>query len=450
MLRDLFVPDNFQQPPTHALQHGGVVCESANLSAAWLKQFAEKFMQPAIGFERGAKAWQQRAAKAWDQVAQEWRSLQFPEAEELLAALAANTGMSRVMLQEALGNHFGDVWESVLAGWLKQVRKDRGSLNLPIAADYPELVFLVAAGNIPGVAIHPVMQLSLLGVPTLVKNASAEPFLLPAILASLERRDPQVAARLAALTWSRDNLALTEAIMAFNPQLAVFGDDETVANFAERTEEVAGFGDRFSLALVSPDADEPNIFDDLAYDTCMLEQLGCLSPQAILLLTDDWGKVERFSQELANAMARMSEKLPIGSRAPAQQAAIQQWRGAYAARRAAGEKVLLLASAGTEWTVAAAENLDLDERVAYRFARVWPIPSVNKAMSLLRRYELQLQTLATSLTTAEMKIFLPKFFGADTSFVHILETSPRSMQRPPFGWLDQNKAWLQLTRAFIT
>jgi hypothetical protein len=330
------------------------------------------------------------------------------------------------------------------------VRKDRNNPNSPIAAEYPELVFLVAAGNIPGVAIHPVIQLSLLGVPTLVKNASAEPFLLPALLASLEFHDPQVAARVAALTWPRDDLTLTEASMAFNPQLAVFGDDETIANFVKRSDQVAGFGDRFSLALVSPDENEPNIFDDLAYDVCMFEQLGCLSPQAILLLTDDWAKVEHFSRELANAMASMSEKLPIGSRAPAQQAAIQQWRGAYAARRAAGEKVLLLASAGTEWTVAAAENVDLDERVAYRFARVWPIPSIHKTMSLLRRYELQLQSLATSLTTAAMKIFLPQFFGASNPFVHIVETSPRSMQRPAFGWMDQNKAWRQLTRAFIT
>lgn len=449
MLRNFFVPENFQPPPLHESQQDGRIYESASFSAAWLKRFTEKFMQPAIGFEKGAKAWQQRAAKAWDQVAQEWRSLQFPEAEELLAALQAQTGMSRPMLQEALRNHFWDVWDTVLAGWLKQVRRDRGAPNLPIAATYPELVFLVAAGNIPGVAIHPVVQLSLLGIPTLVKNASAEPFLLPAILASLEYHDPQVAARIAALTWPREASALTAAIVASNPQLAVFGDDETIANFEMRSEQVAGFGDRFSLALVNPEADAPNLFDDLAYDVCMFEQLGCLSPQAILLLTDDWEKVEHFSRELANAMARMSAKLPIGLRTPAPQAAIQQWRGAYAARRAAGEKVLLLTSTGTEWTVVAAEAIDLDERVAYRFARVWPIPAIDRAMALLRRYELQLQSLATSLTTAEMKIFLPQFFGAHNPFVHIVETSPGSMQRPAFGWMDQNRAWRQLTRALL-
>ncbi|MGH7452943.1 MAG: acyl-CoA reductase, partial [bacterium] len=386
---------------------------------------------------------------AWSQVAQEWQNLQFPEAENLIRALEARTGLSRKMLQQALRNHFWNMRDSVLQSWLAQVRKDRGPRNLPLATTYPELVFLVAAGNIPGVAIHPVVQLSLLGVPTLVKNASAEPFLLPAILASLARHDPQVASRLAVLTWPRDTSALTEAIMAFNPQLAIFGDDETIANFEEQSEQLAGFGDRFSLALVSPDADEPNIFDNLAYDICMFEQRGCMSPQAILLLTDNWEKAGRFSQELANAMAKMSEKLPIGLRTPAQQAAIQQWRGAYAARRAAGEKVLLLTSVGTEWTVVAAENIDLDERVAYRFARIWPIPSINKAMSILRQYEIQLQALATSLTLDETKMFFPQFWGVDTPFVHIVDTFPGSMQKPVFSWLDQNKAWLRLTRAFI-
>src|SRR5574341_961473 len=311
MLRDFFIPDNFQKPPTPTQQPDDIVYESANLSAAWVKQFSEKFTQPAVGFEKGTEAWQQRAAKAWSQVAQEWRNLQFPEAEALLAALEAKTGLSRPMLQEALRNHFWNVQENVLLNWLAQVRKDRGPRNLPLATTYPELIFLVAAGNIPGMAIHPVVQLSLLGIPTLVKNASAEPFLLPAILSSLARHDPQVASRLAALTWPRDVSALTEAILAFDPQLVIFGDDETIAHFEKRSEQLAGFGDRFSLALVSPHADGPKLFDGLAYDICMFEQLGCLSPQAIILLTDNWEEVARFCRELAAAMAKMNEQLPI-------------------------------------------------------------------------------------------------------------------------------------------
>jgi hypothetical protein len=329
------------------------------------------------------------------------------------------------------------------------VRKDRGPSHLPLATIYPEMVFLVTAGNIPGVAIHPVAQLSLLGIPTLVKNASTEPFLLPAILTSLGRHDPKVASRIAVLTWSRGASELTDTILAFNPQLVVFGDDATIDHFETQSEQLAGFGDGFSLALMSPSGLEPGWMEGLAYDICMFEQMGCLSPQVILLLTDKWEEVEHFCNELAGAMAKMSEKLPIGRRTPAQQTAIQQWRGALAARRAAGEKVILLTGSGTEWTVAAAEQFDLDERVAYRFARVWPVPSIDKVMSILHRYEMQLQELDLGLTLEATKVFLPQFMGVDSPFSHILISFPGHMQKPVFGWLDNNEAWLRLTRTFI-
>jgi hypothetical protein len=100
------------------------------------------------------------------------------------------------------------------------------------------------------------------------------------------------------------------------------------------------------------------------------------------------------------------------------------------------------------WTVVAAENVDLDERVAYRFARVWPIPSINKAMSLLRQYEINCRHWL-SLTQQETAIFFPQFWRSDIPFTHILDTFPGSMQRPVFGWMDHNKAWLRLTRALI-
>jgi hypothetical protein len=449
MLRDFFVPDHFIKPPTGKRERESVFYESAELSTDWLANFIAKFQQPAIGFEKGSKVWQARAAKAWSQVAREWQQLQFPAAEVLLNSLAATTGLSRKMLAEGLRNHFCFMYENVLKSWLLQVRKNRHTKPLPLASNYPHLVFLVAAGNIPGVAIHPVVHLSLLGIPTLVKNASAEPFLLPAILESLARHDPQIAERIAAFTWSRADARLTETALAFEPQLVVFGDDETMARFEEASEQLAGFGDRFSLALVNPGAVEPGVMEGLAYDICMYEQKGCLSPQAILLITEKWEEVERFCKELAEAMVKMNEQLPIGRRTPQQQSAIQQWRGALTARRAAGEKVILLTGNGTEWTVAAAEHFDLDERVACRFARVWPLPSMKKAMAILHRYEMQLVSLMKVPTLAETEATLPQFIGVNSPFMRILDSSPGFMQKPIFGWMDNDDSWFHLTRALI-
>ncbi|MDZ7343358.1 MAG: hypothetical protein ONA90_02465, partial [candidate division KSB1 bacterium] len=220
-------------------------------------------------------------------------------------------------------------------------------------------------------------------------------------------------------------------------------------HFEPHSRQLAGFGDRFSLALVDPNAVGPEQLKGLAYDVCMYEQMGCLSPQAILLLTDQWEAVENFCNAFADAMAKMSEQLPVGRRTPAQHAAVQQWRGALAARRAAGEKIILLRSGGTEWTVAAAEHVDLNERVACRFARVWPIASLPNAMSILHRFERQLQSLATSLTLEETESFVLQFTGIDSPCKHIQITSPGLMQKPIFGWMDNDASWFEVTRALI-
>lgn len=448
MFRDFFIPSNFEAPHTQLRQRaknapGGLLYESAQLSEKWLADFAAKFRQPAIGFKTGSKAYQQRAIKAWSQVAHDWQTMKFRGAKTVLATLAATTGFSEKMLKEALFNHFVVCHAEAFAGWLEAVKHEREK-NAERKINHPALVFLVNAGNIPGVAIHPVIQLSLLGIPTLVKNASAEPFLLPAILMALAQYDSTVAARCAALTWSRSAPALTETVMHCKPALAAFGDDDTMAHFAQQQKRFADFGDRFSLALVNP-ANAKSQLHKLAYDVCMFEQMGCLSPQAILFVTDDWKQVETFCAQLAAAMEKITRQFPAGKRTTAQQAAIQQWRGALAVRAAAGEKIILLTGNGTDWTVAAAGRFDLDERVAWRFARVWPVPTLAQAVTILRQHEAKLQSLALGFSYEEQQQVAIDFPDLTDGASNRLHTLPGFMQRPAFGWLNINDEWKRLT-----
>jgi len=449
MLRDFFIPNGFAEPLTQTRQHesyaqSGVIYASAQLSAEWLAEFATKFRQPAFGFREGSKDWQARAIKAWCQVAREWQKIKFPGAKTILAALAAATGLSQKMLKEALYNHFRVFTEEVLNSWLREVKCDRDR-HAEQKMRYPALAFLVSAGNIPGVAIHPLVHLSVLGIPALVKNSSLEPFLLPAILTTLAKHDPTVASRLAALTWSRSNSDLTQTVMEYNPAVIAFGDDGTIEKFAQRKKHFADFGDRFSLTIVNPHRENLRV-RQMAYDICMFEQMGCLSPQAIILLTADWKKVEEFCARLAKAMAKMSAILPIGKRTAAQHALIQQWRGALAVRSAAGEKIILLTSAGTAWTVAAAEHFDPNERVAYRFARVWPVASIKDLITIVERYKNKLQILLWGNSGRELeKFFASSELGA--AFDNLFFNFAGLAQAPSCGWLDEvNPRWRRLTR----
>jgi len=446
MLRDFFIPCCFDERLTQVQQHtthaeSGLVYETVQLSASELAKLIEKLRQPAYGFKTGSKAWQARAIKAWCKVAEEWKTLSFPEAKNFLASLTSITGLSEKMLQEALYNHFAVFNETILYKWLNRVKRERDQQPAQ-RIDYPELAFVVTAGNIPGVAVHPIIHLSLLGIPTLVKNASTEPLLLPAILETLARHDAEVASRIIALTWSRTHADLTETVMKYHPALVAFGDDDTIAKFSRQKKRLVDFGDRFSLTLVPP-ASAKTRLRQIAYDICMFEQMGCLSPQAIVLFTADWKQVDDFCQQLASAMTKMNETLPGNKRAPAQ---IQQWRGALAARAAAGEKIIVRTSAGTEWTVAAATHFDLDERVAYRFARVWPVASIEEVVEIFQRYQNKLHVLIWGGSSEELQ----KFRKA-CERVHPFDRVPirfaGKAQSPNCGWLDNvNPAWRRLMR----
>ncbi|MDZ7359523.1 MAG: acyl-CoA reductase [candidate division KSB1 bacterium] len=449
MRRDFFIPAGFAEPGTTICQHesdapSGVMYESAQLSAEWLGTFLENFHRPAWGFGKGSKDWQARAIKAWCQVAREWQTLKFSGAEKILTALAAVTGLSSKMLQEALHNHFFVFDAEVLKKWLAFVKRERDQ-HAEDQVKYPALAFLITAGNIPGVAIHPVIHLSLLGIPVLIKNASSEPFLLPAILETLARHDPDVAARIAAFTWPRENADLTRIVLQHNPALIAFGDDQTIEKFAQQKKSFVDFGDRFSLTVVNPVSAKAKM-RHIAYDLCMFEQMGCLSPQAVILLTDDWKKVERFCVQLAEAMRTMNVTLPLGKRSAAQHAAIQQWRGALAARGAAGEKIILLTSTGTDWTVAAAKNFDLNERVACRFARVWPVASIKELAAIIHQYKNKVQTVIWGNSPGELQ----KFFDSPElheTFDDLFYSFAGFAQAPNCGWLDDvNPAWRRLTR----
>jgi len=447
MLRDFFIPSVFDRPPTRLQRHAGygqsgLAYETAQLAPSWLAPALAKLRQPACGFRSGSKAWQARAITAWCKVAAEWKTLRFPGAKKFLVALSATTGLSEKMLREALHNHFGVFDETRLQKWVSRT-KHRRDKHAADKVNYPELVFLIAAGNLPGVAVHPAIHLSLLGIPAVVKNASTEPLLLPAVLETLARHDLEVAARLMALTWPRAQADLTQTIMAHHPALAAFGDDDTIESFSRQKKRLVDFGDRFSLTLALPGVAQSQI-RKIAYDLCMFEQMGCLSPQAIFLFTDDWKEADAFCRRLAPALQRMNVTLPLRRRAPAQHAMIQQWRGALMARAAAGEKVILLTGKGTDWTIAAATYFDLDERVAYRFARVWPVASIRAFAEIFQRCQNHAHVLIWGGSLNELQ----EFWNApelDQKFDRVRFAQTGKAQIPNCGWLeDVNPAWRRL------
>jgi hypothetical protein len=408
-----------------------------------VSRLAQALRRPAIGFGKDSKKWRQRAVKAWHAVAREWERWKFPEAEDVLAQLAANTRTSLPVLRESVANHFRVIEEEPMRDWLEEVHETRAEDET--RTKYPPLAFIIAPGNIPGAALQPVVQFSLLGIPTLIKSAGSEPHLMPALLESLARRDEEVAARLAALSWPRENVAATQAVLEAAPQVVAFGDDDTMAKLRTQSgESLMPFGDRFSAAIVHAAKVKLPTLRKLVYDYAMFDGKGCLSPQAIFALADEWEQVEKLAVHLAGVLSEENKKWPPGNWSLAEKALIQQWRGAWQARAAAGEHAALYQAEDAAWTVVAADEFDLNERVAFRCVRLWWMKSFEEVMLVLKNYTTKLQALAVEVTEHE-HARLALDLDEEEDVLGRLICEPGTLQRPFFSWMASNKQWFELT-----
>lgn len=417
------------------------------ISPAELTSLLLSFRRPAIGFARNAKEWQRRAVSAWHAVARAWENWQFPEAEVVLRRLQANTRMSLPVLRESIANHFREITADAINAWLDEVREARA--DEADAMKYPSLVFVIASGNIPGAALQQVVQLSLLGIPTLVKSASAEPDFMPAVFSALAQQDAEVASRLMALSWPRENIAASDAVLALSPQVIALGDDGTMQQLHVKTGgTLMPFGDRFSAAIIHAKSARVQTLRKLVYDYLMFDGKGCLSPQVVTVIAEQWQEVEQLATHFAGILAEESAKWPAGNWSASEHALIQQWRGEWQARRAAGENIVLYQPADTSWTVVAAEEFDLEQRIAFRAVRLLWVKSFDDVMLILKNYSAKIQALAVEIEDHEHAQLVLDLDEQEEVLGRII-CEPGALQRPAFAWMAINKQWFELTYGVI-
>ncbi len=413
-----------------------------HLSLAELTGLLQSFRRPAIGFEENANSWQRRTVQAWHAVARAWESWQFPEAEEILRRLLVNTRMSMPVLRESIANHFREITAEAMNDWLDEIREARA--DNPNAQAYPSLAFVIASGNIPGAALQQVVQLSLLGIPTLVKSASAEPDFMPAVFFTLAQHDAEVASRLMALSWPRENQEATAAVLALSPQVIALGDDGTMQQLHAKTRgTLMPFGDRFSAVMMRAKSAKIQTLRKLAYDYAMFDGKGCLSPQVVMVIAEQWQEVEQLAMHFAGVLAEESMALPAGNWSAAEHAMIQQWRGEWQARRAAGETIALFQPADTSWTVVAAEEFDLEQRTAFRTVRLVWMKSFDEVMLVLKNYSAKIQALAVEIEDDEHAQLVLDLDEQEEILGRII-CEPGALQRPAFAWMAINKQWFEL------
>jgi hypothetical protein len=361
----------------------------------------------------------------------------------LIGRIAESSGFSRQLIAASL--------QGLLTPFLDGVHLEDFSRKLRMRR---ELVGFVMPGNIAGGGLHEVVIALLAGCSIMIKSATAEPFFFEQLADAIARADGDLAHRLAVFDWGRQEIDLTSAMRECCDRIAVFGDDETIASFDRRSDrypdnsgrrdDLAGFGDRMSCAIVM--SDERSSVEDratevlLARDIALFEQRGCLSPHHIFIHDADGSYTPAFAEKLSAALDRLACELPPPLNLRLEDAAaIRRVRETARWQGLGGKQVHLWEGSNLSWTVIFDRNCSFAESPGFRTVRVSPFLDVEDLARRLdpTRGRLEACAIAGSSSLNRDTRRLVEMFGA--SYV----CGVGKMQSPPIEWPHGSGAFLR-------
>lgn len=305
-------------PPGPLVERGGIVWHAPAWTPEALDAIASHLATAGTAALADLPA--EALADAWLDTAAAFRDPRSPERRRLAPALATTTGLSPAGLDAGLdavlGGVGGEAARHLLAAAARRPAADRSP------------VLVVLAGNLPALAVQPLLPALALRRPVLVKSASAEPLFAPAFVAALARREPRLADAVAAVAWRGGREELEAPLVAACGRVVAYGGEEAIASLRRLAgDRLVAYGPKTSLAGVAADAIASGeglgeVAAGLARDVALFDQRGCLSIAAVY--TD--GDPGRLAAALGDELAALADRLPPGPLDAATAAAVQQVR----------------------------------------------------------------------------------------------------------------------------
>jgi hypothetical protein len=265
----------------------------------------------------------------------------------------------------------------------------------------PPLIFVVNAGNVPGVAVTAAIRGLLVRSGVLLKCPEEEPGLLPLFARSLARESRLLGDSLAAIWWpggsgdpARD--AWTEAagtVVVYGGAPAVRGARERLPSHAD----LVAYGPRVGVAVVLPDAagTEGDAASALARDVCAYEQRGCVSPRIVYLpgTRDPVPFARRMGEALAAAAGEDGAPQPTGEEATAIRSLRAREEMTGYGNRGDAPRVIAPGDDDLSWTVLVGGDPSPVTEGLPRVVRVHGLEDLGALETLLRPLEGRIQSL---------------------------------------------------------
>jgi hypothetical protein len=324
---------------------------------------------------------------AWTETVEAFLDPGSAERRALAPALARRCRLSPEGLAAGLAAVLGGVREAPATALFAGVARARG-----FSPGSRGPVLAVLAGNLPALAVQPLLPALALGRPMFLKSSSTEPFFAPAFLAALTRREPRLAAAVAAAAWPGGDAALEAPLLAGVETILAYGGLEALDDLERRAPgKLVRYGPKTSLAIVGREVEPAAIAPGLARDVALFDQRGCLSIAAVYTAGDP----EELAARLAAALGELARQWPPGPAETAAAAAVQQLRATAEMR---GQTVLFpgraLGQGLGAGTVIVEPEPAFHPSPGLRTVRVHPVPDLAALPVILAPWQGRLQGAA--------------------------------------------------------
>ncbi len=422
-LADAYLPPALPTPATAPARRSGVSYSAARWRPEGLADLAAEL-------ERGGTALRALPdadlLAAWSSAVEAFRDPASPERRALGPALAALTALSPAGLAAGLEAVLGGVRRGPAAALLERARGIAPFAPIaPAAPAAPALVVL--AGNLPALAVQPLLPALALRRPVLLKSPSAEPLFAPAFLAALARREPRLAGAVAAATWPGGDPALEAPLLAAVGRVLAYGGAEMTADLAWRARgKVVAYGPQLSLGVVGREVAPAAVAAGLARDVALFDQRGCLSIVAVYQEGTADGAAA-LGRALAAALGELARAWPPGPAEPAALGAVQQARLTWEMRGIPRLGAELPLAAGT---VVVEPEPALRPPAGLRTVVVHPLPDLARLPEILAPWRGRLQGAA--LAGAAAWALAPRLAALGISRL----AAPGELQSPDAAWFN--------------
>lgn len=331
--------------------------------------------------------------------------------EEIPAATGFHPATVRAGLDLALAQFHRRGLEALVASEL-------GPDEVWNPANAPRTTAVVTGGAIPMPTFEALLAPLVVGSTVRVRPGSRERIGAGIFARAVAAEDAELGAAIECVAFARDDANAARAFFDADAVIAS-GSDATIARIRGQVPPTARFvayGHRLSIAVVDGRA-EAGLAAAVAEDVVLWDQLGCLSPVALLALDD----VDGWAEAVALALERRSRALPRGAVPLAAAAAIRHERDTAELRAAADGRTRVFASADA--TVVREADARWGPTPLHRFLRVHPVDGLDGLAAALAPVRAWLSTVGA-----------PEPLHPALSGFGFRRVRPGQMQAPPLDW----------------